>query len=211
MMTGIVCACSVLTTCPSGGPYPAPITQRARFDTREMMALRMTSALGARATVAGTKVRAREASAARPTAARGRAASVSVRAAVDPTVAYAVAQQDLFFAAVVAGECAYQQGNLPADFKGRPEFKDIALPCGLLVGSFLAIQTDNGIVTPGGLVLGAAACGLAGKMFLDRFDAIDDDGMDWPGPRVFPGTGILFALFAFLANVEALPRIMGSA
>jgi hypothetical protein len=176
-----------------------------------MMALRMTSALGARATVAGTKVRAREASAARPTAARARAASVSVRAAVDPTVAYAVAQQDLFFAAVVAGECAYQQGNLPADFKGRPEFKDIALPCGLLVGSFLAIQTDNGIVTPGGLVLGAAACGLAGKMFLDRFDAIDDDGMDWPGPRVFPGTGILFALFAFLANVEALPRIMGSA
>ena len=122
-----------------------------------------------------------------------------------------MAQQDLFFAAVVAGECAYQQGNLPADFKGRPEFKDIALPCGLLVGSFLAIQTDNGIVTPGGLVLGAAACGLAGKMFLDRFDAIDDDGMDWPGPRVFPGTGILFALFAFLANVEALPRIMGSA
>ena len=112
---------------------------------------------------------------------------------------------------MVAGECAYQQGNLPADFKGRPEFKDIALPCGLLVGSFLAIQTDNGIVTPGGLVLGAAACGLAGKMFLDRFDAIDDDGMDWPGPRVFPGTGILFALFAFLANVEALPRIMGSA
>ena len=38
------------------------------------MALRMTSALGARATVAGTKVRARETSAARPTAARGRAA-----------------------------------------------------------------------------------------------------------------------------------------
>ena len=208
-VTGIVCVCSRRVQVE--GLIRLRSSQRARFDTREMMALRMTSALGARATVAGTKVRAREASAARPTAARGRASSVSVRAAVDPTVAYAVAQQDLFFAALVAGECAYQQGNLPADFKGRPEFKDIALPCGLLVGSFLAIQTDNGIVTPGGLVLGAAACGLAGKMFLDRFDAIDDDGMDWPGPRVFPGTGILFALFAFLANVEALPRIMGSA
>ena len=35
-----------------------------------------------------------------------------------------------------------------------------------------------------------------------------DDGMDWPGPRVFPGTGILFSLFVFLANVEALPRIL---
>ncbi len=32
--------------------------------------------------------------------------------------------------------------------------------------------------------------------------------MDWPGPRVYPGTGILFALFALLANVEALPRIL---
>ena len=86
-----------------------------------------------------------------------------MRAAVDPTIAYAVAQQDLFFAAVVAGECAYQQGNLPADFKGRPEFKDIALPCGILVASFLAIQTDNGVVTPGGLILGAAGCVLAGE------------------------------------------------
>ena len=174
------------------------------------MALRMTPAIGARAIVAGAKVPAARCGApARPSAVRGRAASVSVRAAVDPTVAYAVAQQDLFFAAVVAGECAYQQGNLPADFKGRPEFKDIALPCGMLVASFLAIQTDNGVVTPGGLILGAAGCVLAGKMYLDRFDAIDDDGMDWPGPRVFPGTGILFALFALLANVEALPRIMG--
>ena len=26
--------------------------------------------------------------------------------------------------------------------------------------------------------------------------------MDWPGPRVYPGTGILFALFALLANVD---------
>ena len=137
-----------------------------------------------------------------------RRTTVTTRAAVEVSVAYAVAQQDLFFAATIAGECLYQQGNLPADYKGRPEFQGIALPCGLLVGSFLAIQTDNAIVSPAGLLLGAAACGLAGKMFLDRFDAIEDDGMDWPGPRVFPGTGILFSLFVFLANVEALPRIL---
>ena len=198
--------------------------------------------------------------------------NTTTRAAVDVSVAYAVAQQDLFFAACVAGETLYQQGNMPSDFKGRPTFQSIALPCGLLVGAFLAIQTDNAVVSPGGLVLGAGACLLAGKGFLgafytlvpvrprsrgerrslrtfpvvslrpgslafnpdtprrlststdafqlhpdirsygrlpsDRFDAMEDDGMDWPGPRVYPGTGILFALFALLANVEALPRIL---
>uniref|UniRef100_A0A7S0X8K4 Uncharacterized protein n=1 Tax=Mantoniella antarctica TaxID=81844 RepID=A0A7S0X8K4_9CHLO len=129
------------------------------------------------------------------------------RAAVEISVAYAVAQQDLFFAATVAGECLYQQSNLPSDFKGRPEFPKIVLPCALLVGSFVAIQTDNSVLSPGGLVLGCAASILSGKMFLERFDAIKDDGMDWPGPRIFPGTGILFSLFVFLANAEALPRI----
>jgi hypothetical protein len=61
--------------------------------------------------------------------------------------------------------------------------------------SFLAIQTDNAIVTPGGLLLGAAACGLAGKMFLDRFDAIDVGGLgvsDWlHGPYWLSSIGVL--------------------
>ena len=95
--------------------------------------------------------------------------NTTTRAAVDVSVAYAVAQQDLFFAACVAGETLYQQGNMPSDFKGRPTFQSIALPCGLLVGAFLAIQTDNAVVSPGGLVLGAGACLLAGKGFLGAF------------------------------------------
>ena len=64
------------------------------------------------------------------------------------------------------------------------------------------------MIPPAGLLLGAAGCGLAGKMFLERFDESPDDGMDWPGPRVFPGTGLLFSLFVFLANIEAIPRIL---
>ena len=146
----------------------------------------------------------------RPVARRsaGRASVVTTRAAVDASVAYAVAQQDLFFAAVVAGECLYQQGNLPADFKGRPSLTDLPVPCGMLVGSFALIQTDQPLISPAGLLLGAAACAAAGKYFLDRYDAIDDDGMDWPGPRIFPGTGLLFSLFVLLADLEALPRIM---
>lgn len=69
-----------------------------------------------------------------PRGSAGRRVDVTTRAAVEVSVAYAVAQQDLFFAATVAGECLYQQGNLPTDFKGRPEFQNIILPCGLLVG-----------------------------------------------------------------------------
>jgi hypothetical protein len=34
------------------------------------------------------------------------------------------------------------------------------------------------------LILGAVACLYAGKQFLDRFDTIEDDGLDWPGPKV---------------------------
>ena len=138
---------------------------------------------------------------------RSRIAPVT-RAAVDATVAYAVAQQNLVFAALVAAECVYQQGNLPADYKGRPELPKIALPCGLFAGAFALIQTDQTVLSPGGLALGAVACFFSGKYFLDRYDAIVPDGMDWPGPRVFPGTGIIFSLFVFLANVEALPRIL---
>ena len=117
----------------------------------------------------------------------GRASVVTTRAAVDASVAYAVAQQDLFFAAVVAGECLYQQGNLPADFKGRPSLTDLPVPCGMLVGSFALIQTDQPLLSPAGLLLGAAACAAAGKYFLDRYDAIDDDGMDWPGTAHLSG------------------------
>ena len=53
-----------------------------------------------------------------------------------------------------------------------------------------------------------SGCAASGKYFLERYDAIDDDGMDWPGPRIFPGTGLLFSLFVLLADLEALPRIM---
>ena len=140
-----------------------------------------------------------------PTTCESRAVT---RAAVDATVAYAVAQQNLVFAALVAAECVYQQGNLPADYEGRPELPKIALPCGLFAGAFALIQTDQTVLSPGGLALGAVACFFSGKYFLDRYDAIVPDGMDWPGPRVFPGTGIIFSLFVFLANVEALPRIL---
>eukprot|EP00227_Mantoniella_beaufortii_P019630 CAMPEP_0197589268 /NCGR_PEP_ID=MMETSP1326-20131121/10273_1 /TAXON_ID=1155430 /ORGANISM="Genus nov. species nov., Strain RCC2288" /LENGTH=187 /DNA_ID=CAMNT_0043154185 /DNA_START=13 /DNA_END=576 /DNA_ORIENTATION=- len=138
----------------------------------------------------------------------GRRGAVKTSAMVDASIAYAVAQQDLFFAVLVGAECAYQLGSLPSDYPGRPSLPNIVLPCGLLVGSFALIQTDQDIITQGGLVLGAVACVIAAKVFLDRFDAIKDDGMDWPGPRIYPGSGMILSLFAMLANVEALPRIL---
>ena len=137
----------------------------------------------------------------------GRASVVTTRAAVDASVAYAVAQQDLFFAAVVAGECLYQQGNLPADFKGRPSLTDLPVPCGMLVGSFALIQTDQPLLSRGapprrrgvrrrGQVLPRSLrCHRRRRYGLAR-------------PRIFPGTGLLFSLFVLLADLEALPRIM---
>jgi hypothetical protein len=108
-------------------------------------------ALGSKPRAAAARaLRARSPTATWSSSRRRRAMNTTTRAAVDVSVAYAVAQQDLFFAACVAGETLYQQGNMPSDFKGRPTFQSIALPCGLLVGAFLAIQTDNAVVSPGG-------------------------------------------------------------
>jgi len=133
----------------------------------------------------------------------------SVRArAVDASVAYAVAQQDVALAVCVLGEALVARENAREGTPGRPELTFVGPACGALVAAFALCQTDNDVTTPAGLILAAVACGALGVQYAKRFDETPRAPLEWPGPRLYPTLGVMFSLFAFLANVEALPRVL---
>ena len=135
--------------------------------------------------------------------------STTVRTgAVDASIAYAVAQQDVALALCVAVEAANAMENASEGTPGRPSGGFVGGACGALVASFALIQTDNELTTPAGLALACLTTLALGKQYVDRFDATPRNALEWPGPRVFPALGVAFSLFAFLANVEALPRVL---
>jgi len=70
------------------------------------------------------------------------------------------------------------------------------------------IQSDNELTTPTGLALAATATLALGYQYARRFDETPRNPLEWPGPRLYPTLGVMFSLFAFLANAEALPRVL---
>ena len=135
--------------------------------------------------------------------------STTVRtSAVDASIAYAVAQQDVALALCVAVEAANAMENAREGTPGRPSGGFVGGACGALVASFALIQTDNELTTPAGLALACLTTLALGKQYVERFDATPRNALEWPGPRLFPALGVAFSLFAFLANVEALPRVL---
>ena len=136
------------------------------------------------------RVSARSPPRASPAAASPRAGPRSVapvtRAAVDATVAYAVAQRNLVFAALVAAECVYQQGNLRG-LRGPPGAAQDRASLRLVRRRVRADQTDQTVFARRTRA-GRGGVFFSGKYFLDRYDAIVPDDMDWPG-RGLPGDG----------------------
>jgi len=141
----------------------------------------------------------------RATRARGRRA---VARAVDANVAYAVAQQDVALALCVMGEALNARENVAEGTPGRPNLAFVGPASGALCGAFALIQSDNELASPAGLVLGAVATLALGYGYAKRFDETPRNPLEWPGPRLMPTLGVIFSLFAFLANVEALPRVL---
>ena len=136
-----------------------------------------------------------------------RAARVVTRV-VDTQVAYAVAQQNVGFALCVALDALSSQESIPSGTPGRPNLAFVLPACGALVGSFALIQSDGDATTPAGLALGTLTCLALLKQYVDRFDQTPRNEREWPGPRLMPTIGILFSIFALLANVEAIPKIL---
>jgi len=127
---------------------------------------------------------------------------------VDASVAYAVAQQNVGFAACVALDALASQESIKPGTPGRPNLAFVLPACASLVGSFALIQSDGDALTPVGLALGTATSLALLKQYVDRFDQTPRNALEWPGPRLMPTIGILFSIFALTANVEALPRIL---
>ena len=128
--------------------------------------------------------------------------------AVDVGVATAVAQQDLALAVCVISEAVVTRERVAEGTPGRPDLGFVGRGSGALVGAFALIQSDNELATPTGLVLAAAATLGLGYQYARRFDETPRNPLEWPGPRLYPTLGVMFSLFAFLANAEALPRVL---
>lgn len=132
----------------------------------------------------------------------------AVASSLAPNVAYAVAQQDVAFALCVMGEALNTRENVAEGTPGRPNLAFVGPASGALCGAFALIQSDNELASPAGLALGAVATLALGYQYAKRFDETPRNPLEWPGPRLMPTLGVLFSLFAFLANVEALPRVL---
>ncbi len=139
----------------------------------------------------------------------GRASSSSMRTkAIDPQVALAVAQQNLSLALVLGAEGVLNSQRMPSDFIGRPDLPKLAPGIAGCATAFALINSDNDVVTPIGLAVGAVACLYVIKIEFDRLNETKDDPLDWPGPKVFPGGLLVFGLLQFLTNAQGFVREM---
>ena len=140
----------------------------------------------------------------------GRASSSSSMRtkAIDPQVALAVAQQNLCLALVLGAEGVLNSQRMPSDFIGRPDLPKLAPGIAGCATAFALINSDNDVVTPIGLAVGAVACLYVIKIEFDRLNETKDDPLDWPGPKVFPGGLLVFGLLQFLTNAQGFVREM---
>ena len=140
----------------------------------------------------------------------GRASSSSSMRtkAIDPQVALAVAQQNLSLALVLGAEGVLNSQRMPSDFIGRPDLPKLAPGIAGCATAFALINSDNDVVTPIGLAVGAVACLYVIKIEFDRLNETKDDPLDWPGPKVFPGGLLVFGLLQFLTNAQGFVREM---
>ena len=140
----------------------------------------------------------------------GRASSSSSMRtkAIDPQVALAVAQQNLSLALVLGAEGVLNSQRMPSDFIGRPDLPKLAPGIAGCATAFALINSDNDVVTPIGLAVGALACLYVIKIEFDRLNETKDDPLDWPGPKVFPGGLLVFGLLQFLTNAQGFVREM---
>ena len=140
---------------------------------------------------------------------RASSSSSSMRTkAIDPQVALAVAQQNLSLALVLGAEGVLNSQRMPSDFIGRPDLPKLAPGIAGCATAFALINSDNDVVTPIGLAVGAVACLYVIKIEFDRLNETKDDPLDWPGPKVFPGGLLVFGLLQFLTNAQGFVREM---
>eukprot|EP00775_Hariotina_reticulata_P011014 gene11014-11168_t len=127
------------------------------------------------------------------------------RAVLEPSVAEAVTQQATAFAIVLAGEALFSRNNIPESDKGRPEVVPVAAGVGAaLAASVLVGQGGGGFLPAVGLVLGLVGSGAMVYYNVQRFQNLQYNDGDWPGPKAWPGGMGLISFFAVNVFFQAL-------
>jgi len=135
---------------------------------------------------------------------------VVTTAAVDSSVAIAIAQQQFGLAIVLGGEGAFSYFDNEEGTKGRPEVASIGPLIGGAILTGILINTGVEFVTPAALVAGLGLDAYAGYVCYQRFVATEMDPLDWPGAKVWPGVSLLACFLVFSAMGQGLVSLVGS-
>jgi len=132
---------------------------------------------------------------------------VTTTAVIDPQVAIAVSQQQAGFAILVGAEGAFNYLETEAGTPGRPEVSNIALIGGASFLTSFAIHSGNDLLTPISLVAALGLNAFSMYSYFNRYSDTPPDPLQWPGPKVWPGTLLVASFFVFLAVTEGLTHL----
>ena len=107
----------------------------------------------------------------------------------------------------VAGETLFSRQQIAAGVKGRPEIVPSLPIAGGVLASAALIFTESDIGSRAGLVLAMLSVGAAGAGYVRRFIDTEDDPLEWPGPKAWPGFGVFASWMAFLAATQSFAQI----
>ena len=126
---------------------------------------------------------------------------------VDESVCIAAGQQEILFALFVGWECLQTRKRTAEGAKGRPPLAPVLGACGGTVASAALIMSATDLGTRAGLVGTLVCVGGLGALYVKRFTDTENDPLEWPGPKAWPGFGIFASWMAFLASTQALSAI----
>ena len=119
----------------------------------------------------------------------------------------AAGQQEILFALFVGWECLQTRKRTAEGAKGRPPLAPVLGACGGTVVSAALIMSATDLGTRAGLVGTLVCVGGLGALYVKRFTDTENDPLEWPGPKAWPGFGIFASWMAFLASTQALSAI----
>ena len=91
--------------------------------------------------------------------------------------------------------------------KGRPEIVPTLPLAGGLLASAALIFTESDLGSRAGLVLAMICVGGLGATYVKRFVDTENDPLEWPGPKAWPGFGVFASWMGFLAATRSFASI----
>ncbi|GMH41976.1 hypothetical protein BSKO_09895 [Bryopsis sp. KO-2023] len=135
---------------------------------------------------------------------RRRSRQLGIRAALSEGVSLAVSQQAIAFGLCTVAEGFYTRSQIQEGRGGRPEIKTIGITGAGFVLAGLLVGSDIGLLQPIGLIGGCVTSGYVAYNSYTRFQTVESDPLEWPGPRAWPVGVAVGSFFVFLALFQSL-------